>query len=116
MPLVTKVGLCVGHIVLHEDQLLPSQKGAQQPPIFGPCLLWPNGRPSQLLLSTRKSSLKLQTQHGERNGCPRHELTMSECELIWNVCFVDLVAFFRTYYNRSVARNVTQNYVATTGT
>jgi len=23
-----------------------------QPPIFGPCLLWPNGCPSQLLLST----------------------------------------------------------------
>ena len=23
-----------------------------QPPIFGPCLLWPNGRPSQLLLSS----------------------------------------------------------------
>jgi len=22
------------------------------PPIFGPCLLWPNGRPSQLLVST----------------------------------------------------------------
>jgi len=21
-------------------------------PLFGPCLLWPNGRPSQLLLST----------------------------------------------------------------
>ena len=28
------------------------QKGAQQPPLFGPCLLWPNGCPSQLLLST----------------------------------------------------------------
>jgi len=27
----------------------PSQKG--HTPIFGPCLLWPNGRPSQLLLS-----------------------------------------------------------------
>jgi len=27
-------------------------KGAQQPPHFGPCLLWPNVRPSQLLLST----------------------------------------------------------------
>jgi len=27
-------------------------KGAQQPPLFGPCLLWPNGRPPQLLLST----------------------------------------------------------------
>jgi len=26
-------------------------KGAQ-PPLFDPCLLWPNGRPSQLLLST----------------------------------------------------------------
>jgi len=24
----------------------------RSPPIFGPCLLWPNGRPSQLLLST----------------------------------------------------------------
>jgi len=30
-------------------QLTP--KGAQ-PPVFGPCLLWPNGCPSQLLLST----------------------------------------------------------------
>ena len=29
---------------------LPS-KGAQ-PPLLSPCLLWPNGRPSQLLLST----------------------------------------------------------------
>jgi len=29
-----------------------SPKGAQPPPIFGPCLLWPNCRPSQLLLST----------------------------------------------------------------
>jgi len=27
------------------------RKGVQQPiPLFGPCLLWPNGRPSQLLL------------------------------------------------------------------
>jgi len=28
-----------------------SQKG-HSPPIFGPCLLWPDGRPSQLLLSS----------------------------------------------------------------
>ena len=27
-------------------------KGAQQPPLFGQCLLWSNGRPSQLLLSS----------------------------------------------------------------
>jgi len=28
----------------------PSQRGTS--PIFGPCLLWPNGHPSQLLLSS----------------------------------------------------------------
>jgi len=28
------------------------KRGQNTPPIFGPCLLWPNGRPSQLLLST----------------------------------------------------------------
>ena len=31
---------------------LPPIRGTALPPIFGPCLLWPNGRPSQLLLST----------------------------------------------------------------
>jgi len=44
MPLGTKVGLGPGHIVKKMGQSLP--------PIFVPCLLWPNGRPSQLLLST----------------------------------------------------------------
>jgi len=52
MPLGTKVGLGPGRIVLHgEGTQLPSQKG-HSPINFGPCLLWPNGRPSQLLLST----------------------------------------------------------------
>jgi len=32
------------------------QKGAQPPPIFGQCLLWANGRPSQLPLSSCSSS------------------------------------------------------------
>ena len=49
MSLGRKVGLGPGDIVL--DGELPSPKGAQ-PRIFGSCLLWPNGRPSQLLLST----------------------------------------------------------------
>jgi len=49
IPLGTEVGLGSDHIVLDEDPAPP--KGAQ-PPIFGPCLLWPKGRPSQLLLST----------------------------------------------------------------
>jgi len=30
---------------------IPLKRGTA-PPLFGACLLWPNGRPSQLLLST----------------------------------------------------------------
>jgi len=41
MPLGTEVGVGPGHIVLDGDQLPPTKGG--QPPIFGPCLLWPNG-------------------------------------------------------------------------
>jgi len=39
MPLGTAVGLGPGHIVLDGD---PAPATAH-PPIFGPCLLWPNG-------------------------------------------------------------------------
>ena len=39
MPLGTEVDLGPGDIVLHGDP----PKGAQRPPIIGPCLLWPNG-------------------------------------------------------------------------
>jgi len=46
-----QVGLGPGHIVLDGDSTTPYKKGAQSP-IFGLCLLWPNGRPFQLLLST----------------------------------------------------------------
>jgi len=39
-----KVGLVPGHIVLDEDPAqLPSHKKGAQPPVFGPCLLWPKG-------------------------------------------------------------------------
>jgi len=44
MPFGTEVGLGAGDIVLDGDPALP-QKGHSLP-IFGPCLLWPNGRPS----------------------------------------------------------------------
>jgi len=37
-----EVGLGPGHIVLDGNPAPPPSKGAQ-PPIFGPCLLWPNG-------------------------------------------------------------------------
>jgi len=42
MPLGTEVGLGPGHIVLDGDPASPRKMGTA-PPIFGPCLLWPNG-------------------------------------------------------------------------
>jgi len=50
MSLGTKVGLGPGRIVLHGDPAPPPKRDTA--PIFGPCLLWPNGRPSRLLLNT----------------------------------------------------------------
>jgi len=47
MPLGTELGLGPGDMVLDGNP----RKGAQHP-LFGPCLLWPNGRPSQQLLSS----------------------------------------------------------------
>jgi len=50
MLLSTEVGLGPGHIVLDGDPASP-RKGHNSPQLFGPCLLWPKGRPSQQLLS-----------------------------------------------------------------
>jgi len=60
IPLGTEVDHGPGDIVLYGDPA-PPKKGhstpnfvpcMQQPPLFGPCVLWSNGRPSQLLLSS----------------------------------------------------------------
>ena len=40
-----------GHTVLDGDPAPSTEKGTV-PPLFNQCLLWPNGRPSQLLLSS----------------------------------------------------------------
>jgi len=50
MPLGTEIGLGPGD-VLDGDSALP-REGAQQPPLFGLCLSWPNGGPSEQLLSS----------------------------------------------------------------
>jgi len=42
MSLGIELGLGPGDFVLYGDPAPPSQKGAE-PPIFGPCYLWPNG-------------------------------------------------------------------------
>ena len=68
MPLGAEVGLGPGDIVLDGDPAPPYPKGAQQPPLFGPCLLYLNGRPSQQLLSScHKSDLTSLPIHA-RNG------------------------------------------------
>jgi len=41
LPLGTEVGLAQNDIVLHVDPASPYKR--HSPPIFGPCLLWPNG-------------------------------------------------------------------------
>ena len=44
VPLGTGVGLGPGDIVLHEDPAPPLKKDTPPPlPVFGSCLLWPNG-------------------------------------------------------------------------
>jgi len=51
MPLGMEVGLGLGHIAL-DGTKLPPQRGTAALPSFGPMsILWPNGRPSQLLLN-----------------------------------------------------------------
>jgi len=57
MLLGTEVGLGPGNIVLDGGPTSPQNKGAQQPPLFGLCLLWPNGCPSQQLLSSCQDSI-----------------------------------------------------------
>jgi len=49
MPLDTKVVLGPGCVWCWTE--LPNGKGHISPPLFGPCILWPNGQPSQQLLS-----------------------------------------------------------------
>ena len=67
MPLGVEVGLGPGDIVLDEDPVTPPLKGAQ-PPIFGPCLLWPNGhqRQSQILLGSFLNSCRFPRRAGGR--------------------------------------------------
>ena len=51
MPLDREIGLGPRDIVSDGDPALSSERGTA-PPLFGPCLFWQNGRPSQLLLSS----------------------------------------------------------------
>ena len=52
MPLGMEVGLGPGHIVLDGEPVGTQRPRTSPSPLFGACLLWPNGRPSQQLLSS----------------------------------------------------------------
>jgi len=69
MPLGTEVDLGPGDTVLDGIQLAHG-KGHNSAPFLGPCLLWPNGRPFQQLLSScflmPKISAKLERDHSQR--------------------------------------------------
>jgi len=60
IPLGTEVGLGPGHTVIDGDPVPLTERGTAASHFFDPCLLWPNGRPSQLLLSS------CCTAHGRR--------------------------------------------------
>jgi len=53
MPLGTEIGLGPGHIVLDGDSAPPpTERGTAAPLQFSAHVFWPNGRPSQQLLSS----------------------------------------------------------------
>jgi len=52
MQLSMEVGLGPGHIVLDGDPAPLHKRGHSPLPIFGPCLLWPNGWMDQDAIGT----------------------------------------------------------------
>jgi len=73
MPLGADVRLGPVHIVLDWDPALSQKMSTAAPPLFGPCLLWPNGRPSQLLLSSCPTTQAFHLLQGQR--CAHSEST-----------------------------------------
>ena len=57
MPLSREVGLCPNDVVLGADPD-PLPKRQQSPPIFGPCLLWPDGWMDRYHLAWRWASVQ----------------------------------------------------------
>jgi len=83
-----EIGLGQGHIVLDGDPAPLHVKGHRSRlPLFDPCLLWPNGRPSQLLLSSctngrPKMTCPNFTKFSARVTCGRGSLLLSDNKAI----------------------------------
>ena len=86
-PFGMEIGLGPGHIALDGDPA--PQKGAQQPPIFGPCLLWPNGWMDQdaTLYAGRLQLRRHCVRWGPSSPCPpkkgaQHPLTFRPISIV----------------------------------
>jgi len=75
MKLIMDVGLDPGDIVLDGDPA-PPKRGGRATPLFGPCLLWPNGRSCQLLMSTRMYLYDITTYRERLHGAKKVELRL----------------------------------------
>jgi len=77
-PLGTEVDLGQGHIVLGGDPAPRTAKVAQQPPLFGPCLLWPRSAISatvELLYINVMAAWLKACFNISSCDCPKRELT-----------------------------------------
>jgi len=73
MLLGTEVGLGQGDIVLDGDLAPPPQKKRGTAALlFGPCILWPNGRPFQQLLSSCQDSIFILKIQDNKYLCSRY--------------------------------------------
>jgi len=96
MPLGTEVGLGLNDSVLDGDPA-PHPKKLHSRPLFGPCLLWPNGRPSQLLLSS--CCTKVPTK---RSGMDHTVLPANNTMLLLLILYY--LDFFRAFLYTFVVR------------
>jgi len=71
MPLGMEKGLSPGDILVDGDPAPPPKKGTEPPPIFDPCLLWPNGW-------IDKDATWYTCRHRPRTHCARWEPSSPE--------------------------------------
>ena len=95
MSFCTEISLRSGDIVLDGDPAPPSKNGAQQPLLFGPCILWTNGWIDQDA-----------TWYGDRPR-PRRHCTRLTPLFSWpyyqlsKLCYLTVILHYSHHRNRS---------------
>jgi len=82
-------GINLGDVVL-DERPVPSLKWAQPPPVFGPCLFWPNGRIDEY--ATFGTEIHLGPGHIVLNGNPAPPRKGHISPLFWSMSIVATVA------------------------